>query len=72
MEPFEVRFEGVIRGISLEHTAMDIQEQVVQEYNPTALQANRIGRSLGGHRVRRKESPKICQIRQSPYGVHII
>lgn len=37
--------KGVIRGIPLEDTAMDIQEQVVQDYNPTALQANRIGRS---------------------------
>ncbi|KAH7980607.1 hypothetical protein HPB49_017526 [Dermacentor silvarum] len=37
--------KGVIRGIPLEDTAMDIQEQVVQDYNPTALQANHIGRS---------------------------
>ncbi|KAH9365766.1 hypothetical protein HPB48_016848 [Haemaphysalis longicornis] len=37
--------KGVIRGIHLEDTAMDIQQQVVQDYNPTALQANRIGRS---------------------------
>ncbi|KAH9375509.1 hypothetical protein HPB48_009405 [Haemaphysalis longicornis] len=37
--------KGVIRGIPLEDTAMDIEEQVVQDYNPTALQANRIGRS---------------------------
>lgn len=37
--------KGVIQGILLEDTAMDIQEQVVQDYNPTALQANRIGRS---------------------------
>ncbi|KAH9372645.1 hypothetical protein HPB48_000477 [Haemaphysalis longicornis] len=37
--------KGVIRGIPLEDTAMDIQQQVVQDYNPTALQANRIGRS---------------------------
>lgn len=37
--------KGVIRGIPLEDTAKEIQEQVVQDYNPTALQANRIGRS---------------------------
>lgn len=37
--------KGVIRDIPLEDTAQDIQEQVVQDYNPTALQANRIGRS---------------------------
>lgn len=37
--------KGVIRDIPLEDSALDIQQQVVQEYNPTALQANRIGRS---------------------------
>ncbi|KAH9366831.1 hypothetical protein HPB48_008827 [Haemaphysalis longicornis] len=37
--------KGVIRDIPLEDSALDIQQHVVHEYNPTALQANRIGKS---------------------------
>ncbi|KAH9379852.1 hypothetical protein HPB48_015421 [Haemaphysalis longicornis] len=37
--------KGVIRDIPLEDSSLDIQQHVVHEYNPTALQANRIGKS---------------------------
>ncbi|KAH9383666.1 hypothetical protein HPB48_025418 [Haemaphysalis longicornis] len=37
--------KGVIRDIPLEDTPQEIQENVVHEFNPTALQANRIGKT---------------------------
>lgn len=37
--------KGVIRGVPLTDTAQDINDNIVHEYNPTALQANRIGRT---------------------------
>ncbi|KAH9373093.1 hypothetical protein HPB48_012974 [Haemaphysalis longicornis] len=37
--------KGVIRGIPLEDTAQEIQDYVVHKHNPTALQANRIGKT---------------------------
>lgn len=37
--------KGVIRGVPLTDTAQDINDYIVQDYNPTALQANRIGRT---------------------------
>lgn len=35
--------KGVIRGVPLTDTNQEINEFIVQDYNPTALQANRIG-----------------------------
>ncbi|KAH7939162.1 hypothetical protein HPB52_007650 [Rhipicephalus sanguineus] len=49
--------KGVIRGIPLEDTAQEIQDLVVHRHNPTALQANRMGRTRSvviafeGHKV---------------------
>ncbi|KAH7981810.1 hypothetical protein HPB52_001165 [Rhipicephalus sanguineus] len=49
--------KGVIRGIPLEDTAQEIQDNVVHKHNPTALQANRIGKTRSvviafeGHKV---------------------
>lgn len=49
--------KGVIRGVPLEDTADEIQELVVHEHNPTALQANRIRKTMSvviafaGHKV---------------------
>lgn len=49
--------KGVIRGIRLEDTAQEIQDLVVHKQNPTALQANRIGKTRSvvlafeGHKV---------------------
>ncbi|KAL1416430.1 hypothetical protein MTO96_000712 [Rhipicephalus appendiculatus] len=49
--------KGVIRGIPLEDTAQEIQALVVHRHNPTALQANRIGKTRSvviafkGHKV---------------------
>lgn len=37
--------KGVIRGVPLTDTAQEIQELVVHEYNPSALQASRIGKT---------------------------
>ncbi|KAH9364600.1 hypothetical protein HPB48_000024 [Haemaphysalis longicornis] len=37
---------GLIRDIALEDTPQEIQENVVHEFNPTAPQANRIGKTL--------------------------
>lgn len=49
--------KGVIRGVPLEDTAEEIQDLIVHKYNPTALQANRIGKTttvviaFEGHKV---------------------
>ncbi|KAK8770938.1 hypothetical protein V5799_025816 [Amblyomma americanum] len=49
--------KDVIRGIPLEDTAQKIQANVVHKHNPTALQANRIGKTRSvviafqGHKV---------------------
>ncbi|KAL1436843.1 hypothetical protein MTO96_049243 [Rhipicephalus appendiculatus] len=49
--------KGVIRGIPLEDTAQEIQALIVHRHNPTALQANRIGKTRSvviafkGHKV---------------------
>ncbi|KAK8766095.1 hypothetical protein V5799_007125 [Amblyomma americanum] len=37
--------KGVMRGIPLVDTAQEIQDNVVHKHNPTALQANRIGKT---------------------------
>lgn len=38
--------KGVIRGVPLTDTAQEINDYVVHEYNPTALQASRIGTTM--------------------------
>lgn len=38
--------KGVIRGVPLTDTAQEINDYIVHEYNPTALQANRIGKTM--------------------------
>ncbi|KAK8773410.1 hypothetical protein V5799_012057 [Amblyomma americanum] len=48
--------KGVIRGIPLKDVAQEIQANVVHKHNPTALQANRIGKirsviAFEGHKV---------------------
>ncbi|KAK8772005.1 hypothetical protein V5799_024751 [Amblyomma americanum] len=37
--------KGVIRGVSMTDTIQEINDYIVQDYNPTALQANRIGKT---------------------------
>lgn len=38
--------KGVIRGVPLTDSAQEINDFIVHEFNPTALQANRIGKTL--------------------------
>ncbi|KAK8761497.1 hypothetical protein V5799_027237 [Amblyomma americanum] len=37
--------KGVIRGVPMTDTIQEINDYIVQDYNPTALQANRIGKT---------------------------
>ncbi|KAK8774532.1 hypothetical protein V5799_010935 [Amblyomma americanum] len=37
--------KGVIRGVPMTDTIPEINDDIVQDYNPTALQANRIGKT---------------------------
>ncbi|CAN8023506.1 unnamed protein product [Ixodes persulcatus] len=37
--------KGVIRGVPLTDTIQEINDYIVQDYSPTAMQANRIGKT---------------------------
>ncbi|CAN7995369.1 unnamed protein product, partial [Ixodes pacificus] len=52
-----VTVKGVIRGVPFPNSIQEINDYIVQDYNPTAMQANRIGKTttvviaFGGYKV---------------------